>query len=120
MTLLLAKIIGLLVLAALFGAWLARWWIMRHYEDVTLQYTSLQSDWASWRKSLDNRLSPAGRSGIDLAPLLARLDAIESAIARMQLSREAAPSPPPTPEPTRRRVIDVGDVQDVDDAKISP
>lgn len=118
MTLLLAKIIGLLVLAALFGAWLARWWLLRHYEDVTLQYASWQNDWAQWRKGLEARLSPAGRSGVDLAPLLARLDAIESAIARGQAVRETAEVNilAAQDSPLRRRAMDV---EVIDDAKIS-
>lgn len=119
MTLLLAKIIGLLVLAALFGAWLARWWLLRRYEDVTLQYTSWQNDWASWRKGLEARLSPAGRGGVDMAPLLARLDAIESAIARSQSARDASEVTILSAQDasTRRRTVDV---DDIDDAKITP
>ncbi len=76
MSYLLAKIVFLLLLAALFGAWLAWWAARRRYEDVTVEYTSWQSDWARWRKSLDEKL--ANPPVANLEPVLARLHSLEA------------------------------------------
>ncbi len=78
MSFLLAKILLLLVLAALLGAAFARWWYRRHYEDVTSEFTQLSSDDQAWRKSLDERL--AQPLNFDASALASRLDAIEAAL----------------------------------------
>ncbi len=42
MPFLIVQIFVLLLMAALFGAWLAYWWVKRHYEDVTSAFDTLQ------------------------------------------------------------------------------
>lgn len=79
MTLLLVKILVLLLLSAMLGAGLARWYLRRRYEDVTVQYTSWQSDWANWRRQLDRRFSET-HQGSDLTPLLSRLEHLENTV----------------------------------------
>ncbi len=88
MTLLLIKILVLLALAAMLGAGLARWYLRRRYEDVTVQYTSWQSDWANWRRQLDRRLSEPAQAS-DLAPVMARLEQLENSVRD---ARDVAPS----------------------------
>ena len=78
MTYLLAKILFLLVIAALLGAWFARWWLRRHYEDVTSDYLRLTTEGLSWRKAFEDKL--AQRPEPDLNPILARLGAVEQAV----------------------------------------
>jgi hypothetical protein len=119
MGLLLTKIAGLLVLAAVFGAWLARWWMLRRYEDVTTQYTAWQRDWLNWRNSLDARLGHSPRP--DMQILMARLDAIERSLERLQPHHAADVQRPATAgdsrpraeaaPPTRTRAV--SDVEDV-------
>jgi hypothetical protein len=118
MGLLLTKIAGLLVLAAVFGAWLARWWMLRRYEDVTTQYTAWQRDWVNWRNGLDARLGLSQRP--DMQVLMARLDAIERSRERRKRHRAVdAPAVTPSNEGKSRaegsplgRTRTVGDVED--------
>ncbi len=88
MTFLFLKIAGLMLLAAGFGAWLARWFFRHRYEDVTVQYTGWQNDWAQWRKGLDSKLSL--RQMIDLSPVTERLNELESLVRGFGM-----PKPPP-------------------------
>ena len=60
------EILILLILAALFGAWLAHWWITRRYADVSETYDSL-----------------ATFQGPDLTPMEARLGNVETAIGNL-------------------------------------
>jgi predicted flap endonuclease-1-like 5' DNA nuclease len=88
MSFLLAKILFLLLLAALLGALLTRWWLRRHYEDVSVEYIGLREDWARWRKGLDEKL---GRPPVDLEPLVGRLSILENAVRGIDI-----PQPQPT------------------------
>ncbi len=88
MTFLLLKIAGLMVLAAGFGAWVARWFFRHRYEDVTVQYTGWQNEWAQWRKGLDSKLSL--RQMIDLSPVTERMNELESLVRGFGM-----PKPPP-------------------------
>jgi predicted flap endonuclease-1-like 5' DNA nuclease len=88
MTFLFLKIAGLMLLAAGFGAWLARWFFRHRYEDVTVQYQGWQNDWAQWRKGLDSKLSL--RQMIDLSPVTERLNELESLVRGFGM-----PKPPP-------------------------
>jgi hypothetical protein len=118
MSMLLAKIIGLLILAAVFGAWLARWWLLRRYEDVTLPYTAWQRDWASWRNGLESRLAQPQR--LDMQPLLARLDAIEQSLEHLHAAQGLPGRPLRTV--TRSRLdaaAQSADIQDVHDVRVS-
>ncbi len=83
MGLLLGKIAFLLLLAAAFGAWLARWYLRRRYEDVTVQYSSWQSDWTNWRRQLDRRLSEPGQA-VDWAPMMSRMNDLETSLRDMR------------------------------------
>ena len=101
MTFLLLKIAGLMVLAAGFGAWVARWFFRHRYEDVTVQYTGWQNEWAQWRKGLDSKLSL--RQMIDLSPVTERLNELESLVRGFGM-----PKPPPVDlEPVLQAVRDI-------------
>lgn len=101
MAFLLLKIIGLLLLAALFGALLMRWWLQRQQVDITTEYTAMQGDWMQWRRALDQRL--AGLQGADLSPLLSRLGDVERAVQGIELPRPA----PTDLSPVLARVAEV-------------
>ena len=75
---LLAKILFLLALATVCGAFFTYWWFRRHYEDITLEYTRSRTDWADWRRALEARLT--ARPEADLAPLSAQMQAVEDAV----------------------------------------
>ncbi len=101
MTFLFLKIAGLMLLAAGFGAWLARWFFRHRYEDVTVQYQGWQNDWAQWRKGLDSKLSL--RQMIDLSPVTERLNELESLVRGFGM-----PKPPPVDlEPVLQAVRDI-------------
>ncbi|MBU6258622.1 MAG: hypothetical protein KGL18_05450 [Burkholderiales bacterium] len=100
MAFLLLKILALLLLAALAGAWLAHWWLMRRYQDVTVRYHQFASEWQSWRDSFERRLGE--RPAVDLDPLLQRLRGVEAAVTplpsgldRVQASVRAIALPVP-------------------------
>ena len=78
MSFLLAKILFLLIVAALLGAWFARWWLRRHYVDVTAEYARLEGEWHSWRRTFEEKL--AQRPTVDLTPLNERFERVESSI----------------------------------------
>ena len=78
MSYLLAKILFLLLLAALLGAWFGYWWVRRQYDDVTSEYSRLKNDWQTWRKGFEEKLSV--RPEPDLKPLTARIDDIPAAV----------------------------------------
>jgi predicted flap endonuclease-1-like 5' DNA nuclease len=88
---LLAKILVLLALAAVCGAFFTYWWFRRHYEDITLEYTRSRTDWADWRRSLEARLTAP--PGADLAPLSAQLQAVEDAVQALPLAAGADLAP---------------------------
>ncbi len=83
MAFLLAKILVLLLLAGLFGAGFARWYLRRRYEDVTVQYSSWQSDWSNWRRQLERRFAEPAQ-GLDLSPVMARLDDLEATVRELR------------------------------------
>jgi len=85
---LLAKILTLLILAALFGAWLARWWLRRHDEDVTSEYAHLQEQWRDWRHSFEERL--AARPDVDLEPLAAGLQRVDASVRSIHIPEPVA------------------------------
>jgi predicted flap endonuclease-1-like 5' DNA nuclease len=78
MSFLLAKILFLLLLAALLGAWFGYWWVRRQYDDVTGEYSRLKSDWQAWRKGFEEKL--AARPEVDLKPLTTRIDDVPGAV----------------------------------------
>ena len=71
MSFLMLKMVALLLLAAVLGAWLARWWMRRNYVEVTTEYRQLSGDWGAWRRSFEDKL--AQRPEVDLQPLHTRL-----------------------------------------------
>ena len=87
MSFLLARILLLLALSAACGALFAWWWLRRHYEDVTLDYTRSRAEWSAWRGDFEARL--ASRPGVDLAPLERQLMAIEHALAPVETRLDA-------------------------------
>lgn len=90
MSFLLLKIFFLMLLAALFGAWLAHWWFKRHYEDVTLthhlmgQGTSYEGpDLAPMEQkiaNLEQSITALKIPETDLNPVQQRLDTMEASI----------------------------------------
>jgi predicted flap endonuclease-1-like 5' DNA nuclease len=89
MGLLLAKILLLLGVAALCGAWFTYWWFRRNYEDITLEYLRSREEWASWRQSFEERLVAGGAA--DLQPLTQQLTALAAAVRAIHIP-EPAPS----------------------------
>jgi predicted flap endonuclease-1-like 5' DNA nuclease len=82
---LLAKILILLAVAAVGGAWFAYWWFRRHYEDITLEYTRGRDEWTSWRRSFEDRL--AARPAVDLQPLRQQLAGVDAAVRAINIER---------------------------------
>jgi predicted flap endonuclease-1-like 5' DNA nuclease len=82
---LLAKILGLLLLAAASGAALAHWWFRRNYQDVTLEYTRWREEWDSWRHAFEERL--AARPPADLTPLSQQLAAVDAAVRGIHIPK---------------------------------
>jgi predicted flap endonuclease-1-like 5' DNA nuclease len=103
---LLAKILGLLLVAAACGAWFSYWWFRRNYQDVTLEYTRWREEWTEWRRAFEERL--AERPAVNLQPLSQQIAAVDAAVRGIYI-----PKPPdlgpvmsavsairiPTPEP---------------------
>ncbi len=87
MSFLILEIFGLMLLAALLGAWLAYWWITRRYEDVTSSFESLTS--AGGGTSTDHLVSKldfeAGMSKMTLAPMEQRMNNIEELITNFRI-----------------------------------
>ena len=79
-----------LLLAALFGAVLAYWWLRRQYEDVTVDYNSLLSKDAEvnadalTRSDFQRALRDFAPPAADLSPLEERLQTLETAIGNIQ------------------------------------
>lgn len=92
---LLAKILFLLVLAAVCGALFSYWWFRRHYEDVTLEYARSRDEWASWRRGFEARL--AALPEVDLQPLREQVAAVDEAVRNIDL-------PIPDLKPTEQRL----------------
>ncbi|MBS0379439.1 MAG: hypothetical protein JSS29_13185 [Proteobacteria bacterium] len=78
---LLIKILLLLVLAAGSGAFVARWWFRRHYEDVTLEYARAREEWQAWRHSFEERL--AARPEVDLDPITDQIASVQAAVTEL-------------------------------------
>jgi predicted flap endonuclease-1-like 5' DNA nuclease len=78
MTFLLAKIVVLLLMALLLGLWLGRWSVRRHYDDVTTEYTRLQTDWQGWRQSFEDKLLL--RPSVDLQPVKTKISDVETLV----------------------------------------
>jgi predicted flap endonuclease-1-like 5' DNA nuclease len=85
---LLAKILILLAVAAVGGAWFAYWWFRRHYEDITLEYTRARDQWTSWRRSFEDRL--AARPAVDLHPLSQQLAGVDAAVRAINFPQPQA------------------------------
>jgi predicted flap endonuclease-1-like 5' DNA nuclease len=87
MGLLLAKTLGLMLVAAACGAWFAYWWFRRNYQDVTLEYTHWREEWDAWRHAFEERL--AARPPADLTPLSEQVAAVDAAVRDIHI-----PKPP--------------------------
>jgi len=85
---LLAKILVLLAVAAVGGALFAYWWFRRHFEDVTLEYTRARDEWASWRRSFEDRL--AARPPVDLHPLSQQVAGVDAAVRAINIPQPQA------------------------------
>jgi predicted flap endonuclease-1-like 5' DNA nuclease len=85
---LLAKILVLLGVAAVGGALFAYWWFRRHFEDVTLDYTRARDEWASWRRSFEDRL--AARPPVDLHPLSQQVADVDAAVRAINIPQPQA------------------------------
>jgi hypothetical protein len=85
---LLAKILILLAVAAVGGALFAYWWFRRHFEDVTLEYTRARDEWASWRRSFEDRL--AARPQVDLHPLSQQVAGVDAAVRAINIPQPQA------------------------------
>jgi predicted flap endonuclease-1-like 5' DNA nuclease len=75
---LLAKILILLGVAAVSGAWFAYWWFRRHFQDVSLQDAQAREELTTWRARFEERL--AARPDVDLQPLVAQLTNLDAAV----------------------------------------
>ncbi|MBV9697424.1 MAG: hypothetical protein JO005_10890, partial [Gammaproteobacteria bacterium] len=75
---LLAKMVLLLAAAVLAGAALAYWWFRRHYEDVTLDYARTRDEFAAWRERFEERL--AARPEVDLRPVSEQIADVHLAV----------------------------------------
>jgi predicted flap endonuclease-1-like 5' DNA nuclease len=95
MALLLVKMAGMLLAACALGAYLGHWWALRHIEDVTRQYVSMQEQLNRWRLSLEDRL--AARPEVNLAPLQEWMALIEDALRNIVIPpvEVSAARPPP-------------------------
>jgi predicted flap endonuclease-1-like 5' DNA nuclease len=82
---LLAKILFLLGVAAVCGAWFAYWWFRRHYQDVSLLDAQSREELATWRARFEERL--AARPEVDLQPLLAQLTNLDGAVRDLNLAQ---------------------------------
>ena len=85
MSFLLAKILVLMILAALLGAWLARVFLMRRYQDVTTEYIRMDSEGRAWRTGFEKSL--AQRPEVDLAPLHLRLSELDATVRAIDIPR---------------------------------
>ena len=82
---LLAKILGLLLVAAACGAWFSYWWFRRNYQDVTLEYTRWREEWTAWRRAFEGRL--AERPAVDLQPVSQQIAAVDAAVRGIHIPR---------------------------------
>ena len=88
---LLAEILILLALAALLGAALASWWIRRSYQDVTVEYSSLEEmrrqleEQAAWRRGLEGKLGELAGARVDLGPVERQVQAVGAAVAAFKV-----------------------------------
>src|SRR5215469_3293634 len=82
---LLAKILGLLLVAAACGAWFSYWWFRRNYQDVTLEYTRWREEWTGWRRDFEERL--AERPAVDLQPVSQQIAAVDAAVRGIHIPR---------------------------------
>lgn len=82
---LILEILLLLILAALFGAWLTHWWLTRQYEDVTESYGKLMAspDTDNLLTKSDLEIGLTSFRGPDLTPMEARLGNMEAAISSL-------------------------------------
>ncbi len=94
MSLLLAKIALLMLVAAGLGGLVAWWLVRRQLQAMAAEQARHQADWALWRQQIDRRLDE--RPEPDWSPLMHRLTALEKAVSGIRL---------PTPEPTNLRPV---------------
>ena len=86
MSFLILEIFGLMLLAALLGAWLAYWWITRRYEDVTSSFESLTSAGGTSTDHLVSKLDfETGMAKMTLAPMEQRMNNIEELITNFRV-----------------------------------
>ena len=107
MIFLVARIVVLLLLAALFGFLLGRWWLRRSFVDVTESYEAMaaaasDAPWNQlWTKfdELDGRINtlpkPEKPVAVDFGPTNRRIEQIEAAIANL-------------PKPEKPAAVDFG------------
>jgi predicted flap endonuclease-1-like 5' DNA nuclease len=109
MSFLLAKISILLLLAAGLGALLAHWWLRRHYEDVTTDYTRLSDETKRWRDGLEDRLEQrlVQRLAVDLGPIMGSLESVQAAVRGIDMSRPVAPDLTPVLELLHKQLDEV-------------
>jgi predicted flap endonuclease-1-like 5' DNA nuclease len=88
---LLAKILGLLLVAAACGAWFSHWWFRRNYQDVTLEYTRWREEWTAWRRDFEERL--AERPAVDLQPVSQQIAAVDAAVRGIHIPKPPDLSP---------------------------
>jgi len=88
---LLAKILGLLLVAAACGAWFSYWWFRRNYQDVTLEYTRWREEWTAWRRDFEERL--VERPAVDLQPVSQQIAAVDAAVRGIHIPKPPDLSP---------------------------
>jgi predicted flap endonuclease-1-like 5' DNA nuclease len=88
MAYLLAKIFIMLLLAAVFGALLYRWWSRRYFQEVTSEFIRSEEEWKEWRKLIEARLEQAG-PGTDGSTTHLKIDALASAVRGIKIPTAA-------------------------------
>lgn len=85
----LTEIVFLLLIAALLGGCFAWWLARRRFQNVSVEYARMRTEWSQWRRDVEARLGE--RPQHDLAPVIERLRSVESLIGDIRLPAYEVP-----------------------------